>query len=266
MIEVKQAWDAVDIDCNEQDPEKSTYTVYYIVSGSEVEGDIVANVQSETPDKYNGIPRQAILITERLTTEDWKVEVRYSNNSSGDASVVDDPEQSSYDFDISATTKKIIIPIKHKRTFPNTASAPMAGINDGEGIDIIMPCHRFSETHFLSDSKCNGLFKKRVGELVGTINKKAFKSYPQHHVLFLGAMGSRIGNNKWQVTFKFAVAYPEKEITIGNISGIEKDPWDVIWCQYTEGVSDNQKEIIRKVKAVHVDQVYKISDFGILGI
>ena len=27
-----------------------------------------------------------------------------------------------------------------------------------------------------------------------------------------------------------------------------------------------KKEIIRKVKAVHVDQVYKISDFGILGI
>lgn len=267
-ITVKQSWDAVDCDFNEKSPLKSTYTIYYIVSGSEDENAIIEAVKTDeaVPEEYNGVPRQTITISDRLTVDDWKVEVNYSRGDNN-SSFGDDDDEPTFEFDISTTIKKIVFPVAHKGTYPSTASIPKAGINDGEGVDIIMPCHRFSETHIMSNTQCSSYtYRRTVAMLTGTINNNAFRNYPKGHVLFLGASGSRVGDEDWQITFKFAAAFPEENITIGDISGIRKDPWDVIWCQYTENESEDKSEIIRKVKAVHVDQVYKFANWGPLNL
>ena len=47
---------------------------------------------------------------------------------------------------------------------------------------------------------------------------------------------------------------------------LRKDPWDLLWCQYSEEESADRSQIVKKVKAVHVEQVYEEDDFGKLGI
>lgn len=269
-ITVEQAWDAVDYTRNEQDSAQSSATFVFIARGSKNEDEIIAAVRDFAPEilgaEYENLPRQSIAISERLTEDDWKVSVVYADsgrNGQYDDSGEQEPQ---YNFEISAGTKKTVYAIKHVKTYPSSAQVPKAGINDGEGVEIIYPVSRFSETHFMTSEKVSTSYRRKVAELVGKINNASFKGYSKGQVLFMGCTGSRTGREKWQITFSFAVSHKQTGISIGDISGISKDPWDVIWCQYEEGENNNRTETIKKVKAVHVEQVYEEGNFGTLGI
>lgn len=270
-VTVEQAWESIDYTRNEQDAAQSTATFKYIASGSTEEKEIISAVREFAPEalgeEYEKLPRQSVTISERLTEKDWKVEVVYAD-SGKDGSYDDSSEnqESQYNFEISAGTKKMVYAIKHIKTYPSSADAPKAGINDGEGVEIIYPVSRFSETHFMTKSKVSASYKRKVAELVGKINSSSFKGYSKGQVLFMGCTGSRTGKEKWQITFNFAVSTKQTGISIGDVSGISKDPWEVIWCQYEEGENSKQDQVIKKVKAVHVEQVYEEASFSGLGI
>ncbi len=270
-LQIQQAWEGVDYTKNEQDSAQSTATFYYVVSGSVNENEVIEYARANTPavltEEYDGLPRQTISISERLTEDDWKVEVAYADSgNSGDYGGSGDEAEPSYNFEISAGSKKMVYALKHVKTYPSSAEAPQAGINNGEGVDIIIPVGKFSETHFMSKSKVSASYKRKITELVGKINSGGFKGYNKGQVLFMGASGSRTGKEKWQITFNFAVATKQTGITIGGISGISKEPWDILWCEYEEDKNKDGSEIIKKVKAVHAEQVYEYGNFGSLGI
>ena len=275
-VTVNKAWDAYDIQVNEQDISKSTCTVYYIVQNAASESEAINAVRDDVsqemtiPGTTSTLPLQSISVSERLTENDWKVEVNYASaeksGSSGGSGSGSSSNESTYNFDISAGTKKIIYPVSHKKTYPADAEAPSAGINDGEGTEIIMPVGHFSETHYMSNAKCTAAYRKKVTKMVGKINSSAFKGYAAGEVLFMGASGSKTGNDKWQVTFNFSVNSAQSNLTIGNITGVSKDAWDIIWAQYTEEENSDKTEIVKKVKAVHVEQVYESANFGELGL
>lgn len=269
-ITVEQAWDAVDYTRNEQDSAQSSATFIFIARGSKNEDEIIAAVRDFAPEildeKYEKLPRQSIAISERLTEDDWKVSVVYADSGKDGQYEDSEKQEPQYNFEISAGTKKMVYAIKHVKTYPSSAPAPKAGINDGEGVEIIYPVSRFSETHFMTKAKVSASYKRKVAELVGKINNASFKGYSKGQVLFMGCTGSRTGREKWQITFNFAVSTKQTGISIGDISGISKDPWDVIWCQYEEGENNDHTETIKKVKAVHVEQVYEEGSFGVLGI
>lgn len=272
MSHVIEAWEAESFDLNLFDKDKSSASKNYIVYDAENEVEAIEAVRLEAPETYNGIPASSISLSERLTETLWKVEVSYSYNDdanvSGRSSGDDTPDEDvdSYTFEISAGTKRVIWPVKHKKTYPATAPAPTAGINDGEGADIIMPIAKFSETHALSAVQCNTKYRKDLASMVGKINTKSFKGYDPGQVLFYGASGGRTGLENWTVNFEFMTQEKQENITIGDITGINKDPWDLIWCQYKEEESADKTRIVKKVKAVHVEQVYEEEDFGKLGI
>lgn len=262
MITVQQAFEAESFQVSINDNSQSSFTKHYIAEGSDTESDIVNAVLDEAPETYNDLPRQSVAIAERLTEMIWKVDVEYSDDSSSPS---DQEEEDSYQFDISAGTKRIVHPIRHKATYPNSVDYPSAGINNGEGIDIIMPVPKFSETHKISPGRCSTSYRRKVAELVAKTNDKTFKGYNAGEVLFAGASGSRSGKEDWTVTFEFLLSFAQENITIGDITGIRKDPWDVIWCDYTERIYDDG-ERYKRVNAVHVDQVYEEGNFNALGI
>ncbi len=271
-LQIQQAWEGVNYTKNEQDSAQSSATFFYIVSGSQNENEIIEFVRTSTPpeltEEYDNLPRQTISIAERLTEDDWKVEVAYadSGNSGDYGSSGDEKAEPSYNFEISAGSKKVVYALQHVKSYPSGAAAPQAGINNGEGVEIVIPVGRFSETHFMSKNKVSSSYKRKITELVGKINSGSFKGYDKGQVLFMGASGSRTGKERWQITFNFAVATKQTGISIGGISGISKDPWDIIWCEYDEDKNKDGSEIIKKVKAVHTERVYEYGNFGSLGI
>lgn len=271
MAYVTEAWEAESFEVNLFDSDKSSASKNYIVHDAASESEAIDAVRIEAPKSYHGIPASSISLSERLTETLWKVEVSYSYNDDANVSgrTSDDDTSGntdSYTFEISAGTKRVVWPVRHKHTYPATAPAPTAGINDGEGADIIMPVAKFSETHSLSAVQCSTRYRKDLASMVGKINTYKFKGYSPGQVLFYGASGGRTGLENWTVSFEFMTQEEQRNITIGDISGIQKDPWDLLWCQYSEEESADRSQIVKKVKAVHVEQVYEEDDFGKLGI
>lgn len=251
----------------------SRCTVNYLVKtslGTETESEITDYIALNCPEYYAGnIPRKRISISERLTENLWKVEVEYAFDSTnrGDANKdPDDPipvNDSAYGFEISTETRKMVYSFGLKQRFPAGAPTPQAGIRDGEGIDTIMPVAHFTETHKLL--LCDAAYRKKVASLVGKINDGVFRGYGRGEVLFIGASGSKDGDNSWNITFKFATAENQSGLTIGTITGVSKDAWDCIWVK-SRDVNVQGVGLIRQAQYVYTEQVYEYDDFGKLGI
>ena len=271
-LTVQQAWDAIDYVKSDRDYKEDSVTVSYIVMGSESDTEVLDAVREFAPDKFMRndndkipIPRHSVSIEERLTQTDWKVNVSYQYENSSGGFDDDKDEESTYEFEISTATKHVVFSRKTRHRYPSGAKNE-AGINDGEGIDCLMPVSRFSETHYFKRSKVTAGYQQKLTRMVGTVNKSKFKGYDAHEVLFVGARGTRTGKEKWQITFSFMVAPNEDDIKIGRFSNIQKNGWDVIWARYKEASDDDNSEIIRIAKAVFVEEVYREKDFSSLGL
>jgi hypothetical protein len=53
---------------------------------------------------------------------------------------------------------------------------------------------------------------------------------------------------------------------VGDITVNQKYGWDYMWVRYADHVDDTKKTLLKKPVAVYVERVYKVSNFGILGI
>lgn len=285
-ILVQQAWDADDFELSAKDYKEDAVTVNYIVSGTSDERDVLRKVGETVPRAFSrgdgggedvpDIPLDSISIAERLTETDWKVSAhyKYENSSGGFQSTLggsdedsssDSDEEPTFNFEVTTGTKRMVYSRLTRHRYP--ADAPNnAGINDGEGVDTLLPVGRFSETHYMRSGKVTAAYRRKLIGMVGKINSRTFRGFKPQEVLFAGASGTRIGRARWQITFNFMVSLEESGITIGPFTGISKAGWDVIWTRYKD-VSDTAKgEVVRTVKAVFVEQVYQAMDFAILGI
>ena len=55
-------------------------------------------------------------------------------------------------------------------------------------------------------------------------------------------------------------------LTIGDITGVDKKGWEYLWVRYTDSVNDTAKALVKKPIAAYVERVYEYGDFGLLGI
>ena len=268
---VERMWISGQYENNIQDSDGSSATLYFLVRGVETEEAAVDVVRTsadnesdtEVPKTYQGIPIRSFSAEERMFKDGWKIAVKYQFKDD-ESSSNDDNDENVFSFDFSSGTRKIVVPLASVRKYPSSAPASQ-GINDGEGVDIMMPVFKFSETTSMSLSTSK---KNAIAALVGCVNSGSFKGYSAGEVLFTGCSGTKTGKEKWRVTFNFAVSMNQSGIKIGNISGIKKDGWDIVWVRYDEAPveSGSKKQIIRTAKAVYVERVYARKSFGSLGV
>ena len=84
--------------------------------------------------------------------------------------------------------------------------------------------------------------------------------------LFLGASGSKRGEEDWEITFRFAASPNRTGITVGDITGIAKKGWEYLWVRYADAEDAAAKALVKKPVAVYVEKVYEDGDFSGLGI
>jgi hypothetical protein len=138
---------------------------------------------------------------------------------------------------------------------------------DGEhvqGVDITIPVFNFTETHFLPNSVVNSSYKANIFNMTGKVNSGGFRGFAAGEVLFLGASGSRRGEEDWEITFRFAASPNAVGLEIGDISGIDKKGWEYLWVRYQD--AEDQNVLVKQPVAVYVEQVYEDGDFSLLGI
>lgn len=271
-ITVEQAWDAIDYEWNEQDIDNSTATIYYLVSGTDQDAAALAAVSDFAPVSFQGIPRQSLAVNERLTETHWKIEARYAgDNENSEEQTEEEEEEPQFNFDVSGGSRRIITGLKQKAKYP--ANAPDSqGINDGEGVDIVIPVCSISETHYFRPSKITTAWKRKVASMVGCINGKSFWGFEAGELLFTGCSGTRTGDkssDKWQVTFRFSVQMNQSNIPVGTLCNATKRGWDLLWVRYKEqevDVGNGKKAVLNVPVAAYIEQIYPEANFSSLGI
>jgi len=129
-----------------------------------------------------------------------------------------------------------------------------------------VPVYTFSETHHLDDSSVTTAYKSTLFSLTGRVNDAPFKGLAAGEALFLGAAGSKRGDDPWEISFAFAGSPNVTDLSIGAINGIAKKGWEYLWVRYQEAEDVTAKMLIRKPVAAYVERVYREGSFSALGI
>jgi len=169
-------------------------------------------------------------------------------------------------------TQDISTPIKSAigtTPAPDLGGAIGATPNGVEGVDITVPCYKWTETHWISNAFVDDAYRKLLAYLTGHTNDAPFRGFAIGEILFLGAQGASRGDDEdWEVTFHFAESDNHDDIVVGDIDNIEKKGWEYLTIQYewTEVGSGAEKVIVPQPKHIYVHQVYYDGDFGNLGL
>lgn len=258
-ITVEEKWDSREVGTDSAERR-------FIVRGTDDGPTAKVALDSVIPVLYAGLAYQHSRV-ERIAEEIWEGTVRYGQ--------IERPEtgDSSYQFDTGGGTQHIT----HSRqtvaryapageTAPDFKGAIGVTEDSVEGVDIAFPTYNFSETHYIADTAVTGAYKATLFSLTGTVNDAPFKGFAAGEVLFLGASGSKRGQEDWEITFRFAASPNAINLTVGEMTGIAKKGWEYLWVRYADDVDDVASELVKRPTAVYVEQVYPTGNFAGLGI
>lgn len=214
------------------------------------------------------LSRKDAAIDERINAHEYKVSVSFERASYTHKG---EDEESSYEFSTSGGSMHVTNGLKSPKRYGGGGSYPGGIGADGKGgfagVDIPATTIRFSETHYFSPHKFSTRFRAKLARLSCTVNAAVFRGYEPGEVLFEGVTSHRQGDGRddnWQVTFSFAVRKNESGVTVGDITIPKKRGWDYAWPEYRR--VNRNGEVVDKLKAVWVEQVFEYANFRELGI
>lgn len=137
-----------------------------------------------------------------------------------------------------------------------------------EGVDVQVPTYGFSVTIRPDNSAVTQAYRVLAGYLVGMVNLSEFEGYQPGEVLFAGAGGGERNEDDSEIRLDFLVRRNQTGITIGSITGIDKDGWDYLWVMYEkkEQTDGGTKRTIRTPVAAYVEEIFPRGDLTALYI
>jgi len=248
--------------------------VPYLVFDAADEAEVKAACEGEEgiPDWIGDLKRKEIEIEERVNATTWRVIARFQKPSyTWPGGTTPD---SRFAFDTGGGTQHITQSLDTVGRYGPKASNELKGAIgfDGknvQGVDIITPVFNFSETHYFNDNEITGAYKQTLFSLTGKVNNASFKGFSSGEVLFMGASGSRQGDDPsdlWEIIYRFAASPNRTGLTVGDVTEISKKGWEYMWVQYGTHKDDATRQVIKKPVAVYVEKVYYYGDFSALNI
>lgn len=226
-------------------------------------------------NSIDGIPLFAVRSVKRINSLQYQAIVRYENTEplmDEDSEIEEGP---TITFDTSGGTQHISHGIKLIDSAGNKSPEIGAAINfDGQrvnGVDIVRPAFRFTQTMEIPDSQITAEYIGILRQFTGSVNKDLIGGFIIRSLLFLGATGSKTitldeQEDIWTVTFNFASQEAEGTLDFGDFQITKTGGWDYLWVQYQDVEDDLQRQIVQKPIAVYIDQVYPEKDFAQLGV
>jgi hypothetical protein len=239
--------------------QQATRELIYIIRGTDEESEVASLLSSTAPGLYFGLPRDT-LSAEPQGGGVWMGYVRYAGIDS----------DSEFTFDTGGGSAKITQSLTTVNTYgtnpPNFQGAIGVSEDRVEGVEITIPQFEFTETHRFTDAQVTGAYRQTLFTLTGRTNNATFKGFAAGEVLFLGAQGSKRGNELWSLTFRFAASKNLTGQTVGTITGVAKAGWDYLWVRYADFEDATAVALVKRPVAVYVERVYEPGDFAGLGI
>ncbi len=233
----------------------------YLISGTQNEAAAETALLEVAPGSYNGYPQQSSRVR-YLAPGKWDGTVTY-NTQTPDAG-------GTFSFDTGGGSVHITHSKETKRTYGDSPPDCKGGIGvtrtSIDGCDVTIPVYNWSETHFFDDAQVTNTYKGKLFYLTGRTNDAAFKGFNAGEVLFLGASGSKRGGSRWEISFKFAASPNRTDLSIGDITDIEKAGWEYLWVFYEDEFQDASQRMVKVPKFVYIERVYDSGTFSNLAI
>ena len=250
--------------------DQKSRSIGYVVRDATSDNNALDELESTAPLLYDGMPRTNISIDE----VDYNSGIFF-----GTASYTRTQRQPAetdaveYAFDFSLTNQRIVQSNSTVNRYVASGSLTdfgkaIAVDADGvaQGVDIRVPVASFEVRYFPANATVNSTYQKTVRDLVGKVNSDAFYGHAAGEVLFVGCSGSVRSDADWELSYRFEVIQNQTGVTIGDITGINVDGWDVLWVYYKQDTDATTKRYIQKPKQVNVERVYERAAFSALGI
>jgi hypothetical protein len=207
-----------------------------------------------------------------LGGDNFRVVVVYTNIGGSDDPFDPKPYLSARSFDTSGGTEHITQAFNEERFGEAAENMNRAIGADGDrvqGIDVVVPALKWTETYDVPSGYVTAGYIKLVADLTGTVNSGAYKSFLPGELLFLGASGSqqsesRLSFSPWSLSFNFAARKNLVDFEIPGVGPITKKGWEYLWIKYRPEVEGGI--VVTKPIAAYVDQVYETADLSALGI
>lgn len=246
--------------------ESPSVDLIYSVRGTNDDLSAKAALALASPILYDGLVRQTLHLA-RVAEDTWEGSVRYGTRKPAETG------DSSYQFDTGGGTQHITQSLEtvgryapSGKTPPDFKGAVGVTHDNVEGLDITVPVYNFSETHYVATAQVTDAFKTALFFLTGKVNGAAFRGFSPGEVLFLGASGSKRGEDDWEITFRFAASPNIQNLSIAGITGIAKKGWEYLWVRYADDEDTNAKVLVKKPVGVYIERVYETGNFSGLGI
>jgi len=260
-VTVLEKWDSRETTLADQ----SSIELRYVVGGTDDDAIVAAETLSASPTTYSGLPRESLTFS-RIGELEWEATVRYATRQPSE-------EEASFTFETGGGSAHITQSLATTGVYsapgvgvPNFQGAIGVTKDSVDGVDIIVPVYKWTETFSFAPAFVTGAYKAAVFFLTGRTNGAPFRGFLADEVLFEGARGSKRGTGNWEITFSFAASPNVTGITVGSITGIAKKGWEYLWVRYADYEDTSAQLLVKRPVAVMIEQVYSAGDFSLLGI
>lgn len=251
--------------------ESSSDDIELIVNGTTDRATARLFALAFAPQVYNGLVQQSC-DTDFVTDAQggfFYATVRYGKYKPPE------PGDQEFSFEIGSGSEKIthsIRTVQSKSAFGDSPAADLKGaINvtkDGvEGCEIASATMSWSEKHIFEPGKITPAYIQLLWNIrKAPVCEFAWRQFAAGEVRFDWVSGGGRKGENTELNFKFTASENFENLTIGDITGINKKGWEYLWIRYADDVDTESKSLIKKPVAVYVEQVYQVSDFNKLGI
>jgi hypothetical protein len=136
---------------------------------------------------------------------------------------------------------------------------------DVQGVDApIQGDQQFSLTVAWYDASITADYRNALASLAYTWNNASFNGFAAGEVLFLGVNGTKRGDERWFLTYKFSVSQNiplTASFTIGGLGPIVKNGWDYLWFWTEQFPDPHAYRIVRQPVAAYVERLFFPGDF-----
>lgn len=237
----------------------------YVVEGTENELTAQAAVDTAAPATYNSLVKRTIRLEKQVRKNRWKFSVTYALRSRPETG------ESTYHFSTTGATTHITQSLATRDSAaavgnpPDTKQAIGITKDNVEGVDIVIPCYKWSERHYIAAASIDQAYRLTVAGLTGRYNDAAFRGFDEGEVKFLGADGSiRSDEDDWQIEFFFEAIPNRAAFNVGDCGPLDKFGHDYLWCMYED--AEDEDVLLKQPVAAYVEQVAEAGTLTDLGI
>jgi len=251
----------------------------YVIAGTASESDALTALLAAAPATVTDLVRKTWKVDPLDVVDDdpdhslWRGQVTYGRTSNKPPKTGDNR----YNFDIGSAGTIHITAVDATDHIDDHALAGEVIVSHGgligwngeecEGVDVEEPSYKWSETHYIAKTLVTEGYKAQVYAVAcAPVNDTDFRGFKAGEVKFDGVSGSERGGEDCEMTFSFNAKPNRRNFMVGEIDVPSKDGWDYLWIEYRQKPHGTAKKLVPEAVLVHIERVYKRSDFAALGI